>query len=179
MTIPIMLAEPPVIVQTAQTCWATAFESWAEANASLSGTPNTLSRHRLIELFEGDRRLTMASGRATTDGIMLMAGLGLMNLIPFNARRVSIELLARALDRGYVYLIYFRTGHPAHAVVLYGVDTQWIHVMDPMPGRGLVTLDPTYFATLRHGQVLLGFSMSLELSRGVSAALMPLMSDGR
>lgn len=40
MTIPTTLAPPPVVTQTAQTCWACSFESWAEANAQLFGTTN-------------------------------------------------------------------------------------------------------------------------------------------
>ncbi len=178
MTLPIMLDPPPVVAQTAQTCWAAAFESWADATARLQGTTNNLSSRRLIEMFDGNRHLTYRTGRATPDGIMLMAGMGLMSLVPLRARRVSIEVLGRALDQGYVYLIYFRVHHPAHAVVLYGVDQQNIYVMDPMPDRGLMTLPPNYFLTLSDGQVLLGFSMVGELNRSLAASLAPLLSDG-
>lgn len=178
MTIPTMLAPPPVVTQTAQTCWACSFESWAEANAQLFGTTNNWSAQRLIELFNGSRGLTYRTGRATTDGIMLMAGLGFMTLTPFNARRVHAEVLARALEQGYVYLVYFRVGRPAHAVVLYGVDTESIFLMDPMPNCGLITRPCNYLTTLHNGRVLLGIPLLGELTRGVSAALMPLLSDG-
>ncbi len=178
MTIPNMLADPPVVTQTAQTCWAAAFESWAEANATLHGVTNTMSSQRLIELFGDDSHLTQPTGRATPDGIMLMAAMGMMRLVPLRPRRISIGVLGRALDLGYVYLIYFRVGHPAHASVLYGVAAQNIYVMDPMPGRGLITLAPNYFLTLGNAHVLLGFSMLLDLSRSVSASLAPLLSDG-
>ena len=178
MSIPNMLAEPPVVVQTAQTCWAAAFESWADATATLQGTTNTLTSQRLIDLFGGDSQLTQPTGRATPDGIMLMAGMGLMQLFPFRPSRLTIALLGRALDLGYVYVIYFRVGHPAHAIVLYGVDARSIYVMDPMPGRGLITLAPNYFMTLSDARVLLGFSLGLALSRSVSASLAPLLSPG-
>lgn len=178
MTVPLMLDPPPVVTQTEQTCWAASFESWARACEARDGVASTITAERLIELFEGSRGLTSASGRATTDGIMLMAGMGLMHLVPFNARRVSIEVLGRALERGYIYLVYFRVGHPAHAVVLYGVDAQWIHVMDPWPGRGLIQLPANHFLTLRHGRVLLGFPLLGDLTRGLSTSLAPLLSDG-
>lgn len=178
MTIPIMLAPPPVVSQTAQTCWACSFESWAEANSQLLGITNTLSSQRLIELFDGNRRLTRSSGRATPDGIMVMASLGFMDLVTYRARRVHAEVLARALDQGYVYLIYFRDGHPAHAVVLYGVDTESVYLMDPMPDRGLITRPRNFLTTLHNGHVVLGLPMLGDIIRGVSGALAPLLSDG-
>ncbi len=65
-------------------------------------------------------------------------------------------------------MIYFRVGRPAHATVLYGVHNRNIYVMDPMPGRGLTTLAPNYFLTLGNAHVVLGFSLLLELSRGIA-----------
>ncbi len=91
MAIPNMLAPPPIVTQTAQTCWAAAFESWAEANATLHGVTNTLSSQRLIDLFGGNSQLTQSTGRATPDGIMLMAGMGMMRLVPLRPRRISLR----------------------------------------------------------------------------------------
>ena len=178
MTIPLMLDPPRVVTQSAQTCWAAAFESWSEATTRAAGAGNPISSERLIEMFGRDRHLTRASGRATADGIMVMAAMGLMRTVAFRSRRVTIDVLGRALEQGYVYLIYFRVGHPAHAVVLYGVDAGAIYVMDPWPGRGLTTLPANYFATLSNGRVVMGFPMLGDLASGVSAALAPLLSDG-
>jgi hypothetical protein len=179
MTIPNMLAEPPVVIQTGHTCWAAAFESWADANASLVGTTNTTSSQRMIDLFGApDGGLTLPSGRATPDGIMLMAGLGMMHLVPLRPRRITIEVLGRALNHGYLYVIYFRVRRPAHAIVVYGVEAGNIYAMDPMPGQGLVTLAPNFFLTLEASQLLLGFSLMVDLRRGLDMALAPLLSAG-
>jgi hypothetical protein len=140
MAVPFTLEPPPVVIQTAQTCWAAAFESWADANARLSGVRNTIGHQQLIAWFADDRSMTYESGRATPNGMMVMAGLGLMHLVPFEATYITIERLGVLLEAGYLYLTYFRNpGAPAHAVVCYGVDERNILVMDPWPGRGLTT----------------------------------------
>ena len=172
MAVPIMLDPPPVIVQTAQTCWAAAFESWHEANAGLSGTSPTIGRHQLIEWFESGEGLTYESGRATPNGMMLMAGLGLMSMYPFDATYITIERLGTLLESGYIYLTYFReAGAPAHAVVCYGVDAEHIYLMDPYPGRGLIERPANYFLTMQQGHVVVGLPLGVALSRRVGEAV--------
>ncbi len=160
MAVPLLLDPPPVITQSAQSCWAAAFESWAEANERVTGIANNIGQRQLIEWFEGNPDLTTEAGRATPQGITLMAGLGLMRLIPFRSPSITLRVLGALLEHGYLYISYFRRpGAPAHAVVCYGVDTDGIYLMDPWPGRGLITREANYFQTMNEGSLVIGFSM--------------------
>lgn len=177
MTIPIMLAPPPVVTQTAQTCWACAFESWSEANARLFNTPNSITAQQMIDLFARDPHLTYGhTARASAEGMMVLSALGIMDMRGYATRHVRLSMLADALDSGYVYMVYFRVGHPAHAVVLYGVDRSNLFVMDPMPGAGLVTLPANHLLTLPHGRVVLGRPLLGDLIRGTSTSVSSLSS---
>jgi hypothetical protein len=172
MAFPIYLDRPPVVTQTAQTCWAAAFESWADANAQLTGTDNQVGRQLLINWFESGNGLTFESGRATPQGMSLMAGLGFMRMLAFRAANVTTRLLGRLLEEGYLYVVYFRRpGTPAHAVVCYGVDDKGIYVMDPMPGRGLEAREGNFFMTMSEGSVVIGLPMLVGLSRSIGRSL--------
>lgn len=178
MAIPIMLAPPPVVTQTAQTCWACAFESWSAANARLFNLSSTVTAQQMIDLFARDPRLTYGhTARASAEGMMVLSALGIMDMRGYVSRHVRPELLAAALDSGYVYLVYFRVRHPAHAVVLYGVDANNLYVMDPMPGAGLVVLPASHLMRLPHGRVVIGKALLGDLMRGSSAALTSLSSS--
>jgi hypothetical protein len=170
MAVPLIHPPPPVVTQTAQTCWACACESWLEANERFTGLDNTIGRHDLIRwlgsgeglVYEDERR----RGRATPEGMTVMAGIGLMQLTPYRARRVSVDRLGRELEKGYLYLTYFsRPGRAAHAVVCYGVDGSNIYVMDPMPGAGLGTREASYFLQMPSGRVVIGTPMMIDLVR--------------
>ena len=177
MTFPIMLAPPPVVTQTAQTCWACAFESWSEANALLFNISNPYSAQQMIDLFARDPHLTYGhTARASTEGMMVLSALGIMDMRGYVSRRVRLSMLADALDSGYVYLVYLRVGHPAHAVVLYGVDASNLYVMDPMPDAGLVTLPANYLLTLPHGRIVIGKPLLGDLVRGLEDARATLSS---
>ena len=177
MTFPIMLEPPPVVTQTAQTCWACAFESWSAANARLFNTSNPYTAQQVIDLFARDPHLTYGhTARASAEGIMVLSALGIMDMRGYVSRRVHLDMLATALDSGYVYLVYFRVGHPAHAVVLYGVDAGNLYVMDPMPDAGLVALPANHLLTLPHGRIVIGRPLLGDLIRSTSSAVASLSS---
>ena len=170
MTIPIVHPDPPVVTQTAQTCWACAYESWSRANAAMFGTSSGMTARDLIDLFRRDPRLTFGStDRASADGIRALSALGLMDMRGYPTSRLRLETLGQALDSGYIYLIYFRVGRPAHAVVLYGADSTNLHVMDPMPGAGLVRLAANHLLTLPRGRAVLGRPMIGDVLRAVGS----------
>jgi Papain-like cysteine protease AvrRpt2 len=175
MTVPIMYSAPRVVTQTAETCWAQAFESWHDANAELFDSPPCpFDAQRLIDIFNSEG-LLYRNLRARPQGMTLMAGIGFMRLQPYHAPYVSIRVLGYFLQDGYLYLAYWsRAGRAAHAVVCYGVDSQNIYLMDPMPGAGLITVAPSYFMQMRHGIVVIGTTWLGDLTRGVRDALAPL-----
>jgi hypothetical protein len=168
-----MLEVPPIVTQTRETCWAAGFESWSRAIQRETGSSvDPPGAQQVIEWFEDGRNLMFDSGRATQHGMMLMAGLGLMQLRAYRARRTDIALLGLELEKGHLYLSYFsRPGRAAHVVVCYGVDTQAIYVMDPMPDAGLITLPPNYFLPWHAGWVVVGTSLLLDLHRSLQSSL--------
>lgn len=172
MAVPIMHARPPLLEQGPQTCWAASFEAWQVGNSHLTGSQPTVTQARLVEWLESGSGLLYESGRATPDGMMLMAGLGMMHLAPIRTRDATIEALGAMLEAGYLYVVYFRRpATPAHAIVCYGVDEQQIHVMDPWPDRGYISLAPDFFTSMTEGRLLVGFSLEVALARQVSTAL--------
>jgi hypothetical protein len=173
MSVPIMLDPPPVVTQTAQTCWAAAFESWSAAIAQLTGLPSERAgAQQLIDWFERGHGLVRPDGRATHRGIGLVAGIGLMDLQRRPARQVTVNVLGSALEHGHLYISYFsRPGRAAHAVVCYGVDAQSIHVMDPMPGAGLTAWPAAYFLHWPQGWAVIGTSLVLDLTRGAQRSI--------
>lgn len=175
MSFPMMHPRPPEITQGAQTCWAASFEAWQAGNSSLIGIQPTTSQAQLIEWLESGSGLTYESGRATPEGMMLMAGIGMMSLKPVPPARATIQALGDLLEAGYLYIVYFRRpGTPAHAVVCYGVDHEGIHLMDPMPDRGIITVEPDFFTAMTEGAVLVGFPLDVALARQVGQALQQL-----
>lgn len=178
MAIPLVHPEPPVVTQTAQTCWACAFESWSRANAALFGTSSGMTARELIDLFRRDPGLTYGhTARASVDGIRVLSALGLMELRGYRTSQLRLEMIGAALESGYIYLIYFRVGRPAHAVVLYGADTTNLHVMDPMPQAGLVDLPANHLLTLPRGRAVFGLPLVGDLLRATSGAARPSLAS--
>lgn len=166
MAIPLVHPAPPVVTQTAQTCWACAFESWSRANNEMFGTSGGPTARDLIDLFRRNPRLNHGhTDRASTEGMRVLSALGLMDMRGFHTSRLHLETLGAALERGYVYLVYFREGHPAHAVVLYGADSSNLMVMDPMPNAGLIQLRASHLLKLPRGRAVLGMPLLGDLLR--------------
>lgn len=172
MPVPKVLPRPPLVVQEPQSCWAASFVAWQEANGQLTGTQPSVSQADLIRWLESGSGLMYDSGRATPSGMMVMAGVGMMRLVPFRVRRATIEGFATLLEAGYLYLVYFRRPRtPAHAIVCYGVEEDGFLVMDPWPARGYIKLPPDFFTAMSEGHLMVGFSLELGLARSVGAAM--------
>jgi hypothetical protein len=173
MSVPFMLDPPPVVHQTAQTCWAASYESWNRAN----GNENSRSSSQMIRMLEsmngsGQDPMTTAAGRATPEGIDFIASIGLIQFLTPSPSSVTTAVLGELLHAGYLYLVYYRApGAPAHAVVCYGVDQQYIHVMDPMPDRGLYQQPANFFLTMSQGRVMIGLSMLNLLGMNIDRSL--------
>jgi hypothetical protein len=172
MAVPLIHPQPPLVSQEPQSCWAASFVAWQEGTGYLTGTQPSTTQADLIRWLESGSGLLYESGRATPNGMSLMAGIGMMHLAPVLTRDATIENFGLMLEAGYLYLVYFRRpGAPAHAIVCYGVDEQGILVMDPWPDRGYITLPPDFFTAMTDGRLLVGFSLELGLARQVGAAV--------
>jgi hypothetical protein len=127
----------------------------------------------LIRLLSDTGHLTGA-GRATPTGVRLMANLGLMTLQTLRRRQVSLSLLDRLLDDGYIYCAYYWRGagerRIGHAFVIYGVEPGTILGMDPGLGQ-YVRRAESFFASERATLVVLGTSILPGLGRGVGEAV--------
>ena len=173
MSVPFMLEPPPVVQQSAETCWAASYESWNRAN----GNENSRSASQMVRLLESMNQdgldpMTTRAGRATPKGIDFLANIGLIQFLTPGPTSVTTAVLGGLLQAGYLYLAYFHApGAPAHAVVCYGVDQQYIHVMDPMPGRGLYQQPANFFLTMSQGRVLIGLSMINLLGMNIDRSL--------
>lgn len=163
-----MLPEPPVVTQEPERCWAAAFVSWSRAMSDHYGIAESSfagSEEQLIALFrrlddrleEQARRvgrrlgptsrfLQRGTDRATLHpgpGMRTMFTLGLMQMRMRLSRTLRPQIIRDLLDSGYVYLAYYRSrgrGRPlsGHALVVYGINGDWIYFMDPAPGQGLM-----------------------------------------
>jgi hypothetical protein len=129
----------------------------------------TTGSQDVIRWFESGRGLVTPAGRATDAGIALLGGIGFMRLRRLRSPAVTMALLDRLLNEGYIYCAYYWTsgGSPrGHAIVIYGVEEGRFHFMDPAPERGLVSERASFLAQQSH-TVILGTSLLTGLARSV------------
>ena len=140
----IMLDRPRVVTQDPRTCWAAAFESWADADAAMNNTTNSRDMNQLISDF--DRWGMTRNDRLTLRGMRLLASLGMMRMREHHPGRLTPTRISEMLTEfGYLYFAVY--GHlinnvrRGHALVCYGVDDSRIYVMDPW-ARSRIPADP-------------------------------------
>lgn len=174
MTLPTVLDSPREITQSPRTCWAAAFESWTDATATLNGAHNSHTMNQLI--YDFDRWHMTRNDRLTNHGTRLLASLGLMKVQEYSPRRLTVQRIGTLLvEHGYLYLLVFgesaNGGRAGHAVVCYGATSEKIHVMDPLPGRGLWELPAANFLQSGDVRLFVGTSLVTTLNRDVTAAV--------
>ena len=166
----IILDRPRVVTQDPRTCWAAAFESWADADAAMNGTTNSRDMSQLISDF--DRWGMTRNGRLTLGGMRLLASLGMMRMREHHPGRLTPTKFSEMLtEYGYLYLAVY--GHlinnvrRGHALVCYGVDDSRIYVMDPWPGHGYRQIPSSHFVQSTGTRVFIGTSLTTALSRSI------------
>jgi hypothetical protein len=170
MALPHVLPDPEVIVQDPAECWIAAFEIWSRANNRHLALPLASAQDDMIRWLSSGGGFLTSAGRATDSGVSLMANIGLMSLERMQSARLTLGLLDRKLNDGYVYLAYYWItaggDRQGHAVVIYGVDANTIYYADPAPGRGL-RREPAHYFTRRSVVVALGTSVLASLGRSI------------
>lgn len=153
MAIPLILDRPVVVSQTAQmTCWAAAFNSWAQVTG-LRGAPNEAG---LVQLFSGVQNALFADNSASERGIRIINQFGFMNSRAISGARLTPQLLERLLQVGHIYLAYTPLSNNVsngHVVVVYGVEAQQVRVMNPDPRIGISTLPFSFLLSRRRSIV--------------------------
>jgi hypothetical protein len=133
----IMLPEPRAISQAEHTCWAAAAESWVDANRRLNGITSArpITTEGLVNMFRGAGYLEARDRLSDQFWGPFSQVLG-MRLTVENPARVTVQRVARWLaEDGYVYLVGRRRGHHvSHVVVVFGIQGNVVHFMEPLFG---------------------------------------------
>ncbi len=174
MSIPHVLPEPLVVVQDPARCWAAAFDIWQRANEEHLQLTVGPSQTELIGWLSSGLGFLTRAGRATDSGVSLVGNIGLMRLVRLPSNRLTLDVLDRRLNDGYVYCAYYwrtrRGARLGHAVVIYGVEDNAILFSDPAPGRGLIREQANFFRR-ESETVILGTSVLVDLRRSVGESL--------
>jgi hypothetical protein len=127
---PFYLRRPTLVRQRQpMSCWAAALESWL--SVCRPGAPYTEAW--ALQTFSrwqaGDARIEWTGLKAVADLFSMrseVAGMGAL----------TPDYLDHRLHSGHVYLTYIPTPGPvaAHTVVVYGIGTAAVDVMDPLEG---------------------------------------------
>lgn len=151
MALPLILSQPNVVLQTAQmTCWAAAFNSWAQA----TGIRNPQSEAQLVHLFRDVNNALNGDNSATEAGIRTMNSLGRMSSQAVRGSRLTASFLESQLVNGHIYLAFRplnNTTPAGHVIVVYGVEALLVRVMDP--AAGISTLPLSFLLSRSHAVV--------------------------
>ena len=130
MPLPFQLSTPPVVAQLSPNgCWAAALNSLVRSE----GGNTSFDETRLVQVFSQIQGALAPGGLTGGTGTSNLLSFGMLSGGIFRGSSVTQAFIESRLQIGHLILGWLTAN--GHAVVVYGVDTDHMLVMDPDGGQ--------------------------------------------